>query len=237
MAKMKSVTAHNEIQLADLNYIVVAGGFARCPILIDRLRENFEGTVTKVVVVQHPELTIVKGAALFGARKNIFRSRKARYTYGVRLCARFDPSNKQHKEHESSKYKASDGMWSLPVFDVHGRIGDDIGVGRRAYRKDYFPRAEEHREIRFSVLVTKSKHVFLSDDPGIQELCRCWLAVNMSLPFKDRKFQVEFSFSGTETVLRVLRFNGREYIRAENMNVVFPREVHWISRDLVCTSG
>ena len=234
VAKLKDVLWQNRNSLRDLSWIVVAGGFARCPILIDRLRENFNSTTAKIAVSQHPDLAIVKGAAAFGARKSIFKSRKARYTYGISSCVQFDPCDSQHRLHESRKYWGSDGQCWLKTFSIHGRIGDDISVGSQGYRGGYSPLTEIQKSITFPVLVTKSKEVFLDDEAGIQELCSCTLSIDRSLPFDARKFEVEFSFSGTETICRVKKFNGHEYVQAKDMHVEFPREVHWLSRDLVC---
>ena len=232
VAKLRDVLSHNKKPLKDLNYIVVAGGFARCPILIESLRENFNNRNTKVVVSRHPDLAIVKGAAAFGARTNVFKSRKAKYTYGVNIATLFDPSNSQHKLYANRTYLAYDGEWRLNVFDIHGRIGDDISAGRKPYRRVYHPLTEDCTSVRVRVLVTKSRKVFMQDEKGVEELCHCDLTVDMSLPFKQRMFQVEFSFTGTETTCQFYRFNGRNYVYAKHMNVVFPREVHWLSRDL-----
>lgn len=231
VGKLKHVFLQNEKSLKGLSCIVAAGGFARCPLLIDMLRESFN-TTTKVVVSQHPDLAIVRGTAAFGARKSIFMSRKARYTYGVGSGIRFDPTDSQHRLHESRKVMETDGKWWLGIFFIHGRRGDDIGGESQSYRPKYFPRSEAPKSVRFPVLVTKSKKVFMEDEEGVQELCSCTLPVDMSMPFDDRRFEIEFSFSVTETVCRVYKFNGHEYVQAKEMNVVFPREVHWVGRDV-----
>lgn len=227
VAKINSVISHNQA-LEGLNYVVVAGGFGRSPILIDRLRQHFEGTATRVVVSRDPDLAVVKGAAAFAARRNIIKSRKAKYTYGVYMSVEYNPKIPLHKRHEASKYLEMNGKWCLAVFSIHGRIGDDISVDRKPWRQQYYPASKDQEVITFRVLVTKAASVFLYSEPGVRELCRCDLKVNTSLPMDQRFIEVEFSFSGTETMCRFYRHNGGEFVLAQEMDVKFPSDVHWI---------
>ena len=232
VSKLKEVISRNKKSLEGLDYIVVAGGFARSPVLMNSLRQSFNDTITHIVVSRHPDLAIVRGAAAFGARKSVFQSRKAKYTYGVDTFRLFDQLNPQHMSHSDRKSVASDGKLRLHIFSAHGRIGDDIGTGKKPHSQEYHALTEAQTTVKFAVLVTKSRDVFLHDEKGVQELCHCNLEVDKSLPLEQRRFQVEFSFSGTETKCRFYKFDGREFVHAKELLVTFPREVHWLSRDV-----
>ena len=204
----------------------VAGGFARSPLLTARLKDNFKNTCTKLFVTRQPDLAIVKGAAAF---TDVIESRKARYTYGVGATVLFEDDNPVHQQHEFSKYLATNGRWSLRVFNVHGQVGDDIEGHNSPPRCRYLPLTEEQDEVTFKVLVTKCKKVFLEDKPGVQELCRYTVQVDRSLPRSERKYEVLFSFSGTEAWCKFYRYDGRGFSLIESVEVKFPIGVHWLN--------
>jgi len=67
----------------DLDAILLVGGFANSKIIFDGIKKSFGGI--PVITPEKSELCVVKGAVLFGWKKNIIRSRKSKYTYSVRL--------------------------------------------------------------------------------------------------------------------------------------------------------
>eukprot|EP00803_Ostreobium_quekettii_P011636 evm.model.scf_225.2 EVM.evm.TU.scf_225.2 scf_225:108068-110896(+) len=212
--------------LKDISLVVIAGGFSRSPVLQKRVKENFDGKPVKVVVCRHPDLAIVKGAAAFGARPSVFESRKAKYTYGIGCSVVFDASKPLHEEYRGRKYVGMDGKVRLDIFDVHGRAGDDIPVGGKSKRRRYCAATDDQGEIVFSILISKDPDVFLWEDSGVQELGSWTLKVDMSVPFEERWYQVEYLFGETETVCKFYKESDPE-VEVHDIEVKFPSDVHW----------
>lgn len=212
-------------RLVGLDYLVLTGGFARSPLLQNAIRSSFQSDLIRVVVSSHPDLAIVKGAAAFGARPSAFASRKAKYTYGVCSSITYNASDLKHRQHAHKRILRNNNQWCLPVFSVHGRVGDDVDVGSTTPRRRYLPFSHASDSFDFKVLVSPHRDVFMSDEADVRTLCKCKIFVDMSLAYEDRAHWVEFSFGDTETLCNIFH-NGR---KVHNMVVNFPTDVHWIS--------
>ena len=70
-----------EVELKGLDAILLVGGFVNSPIIVEEMR-NLVGEKIRLIVPENSELCVVKGAVLFGWKRDIIRSRKNRYTYG-----------------------------------------------------------------------------------------------------------------------------------------------------------
>lgn len=84
---------HNEIT-ADLSQILLLGGFAECEIVQDALRQKF--TQYRLIVLKQCELSIRKGAVIYGHDPYVIRYRCSRFTYGIETAQPF--IQRLHKE-------------------------------------------------------------------------------------------------------------------------------------------
>ncbi|GMH40895.1 hypothetical protein BSKO_08799 [Bryopsis sp. KO-2023] len=194
-----------------LEYVVLSGGFANCAFLQERVRQRFAGTCVEVVVANEPDLAIVRGATMFGARPmDIVVSRKSKYTFGVNSTAVYSDAVIEHRRHRD-KTVVRDGKEVLDFFSVHGRVGDDLDVTKRRKRL-YMPLTPEQTVTKIQILVTGNYNVFHIDEVGVRELASIEIPCNMSLPFQDRKMFVEFSFGGTEVRCYVFDASGEREI-------------------------
>ena len=64
----------------NLNFIVMVGGFSNSPIVIQEIRNQVQ---IPVIVPENPEVSVAKGAVMFGWNPNMFKSRKSKRTYGT----------------------------------------------------------------------------------------------------------------------------------------------------------
>jgi len=70
-----------ELRNNNLHAVLLVGGFSNSQIIIDEMKVLFEDEIC-VIVPENSELCVVKGAVMFGWKRDIIRSRKSRYTYG-----------------------------------------------------------------------------------------------------------------------------------------------------------
>lgn len=194
----EAITIH-KLAVRGLKYVILAGGFANCRLLQNVVKEKFSDEPFEVLVGNQPDLLIVKGAAIFGTRRHdVVEVRKSKYTFGVGCSVLFDENNSMHVAHEDAKYTDEDGKIRIKIFDIHGRIGDDIGVGRHTPRHVYLPKASDQETIDIEVLATQSDKVFLADEEGVIVLGKGEVPVDKNLEYSKRMAVVEFLFGTTE---------------------------------------
>eukprot|EP00118_Oscarella_pearsei_P014368 m.122740 g.122740 ORF g.122740 m.122740 type:complete len:581 (+) comp37797_c0_seq11:1208-2950(+) len=67
-----------------IEYVILVGGFATCPLLQIHLKEQLESSYcVRVVVARESSLAVVMGSVLFGHDPKALTARRAKYTYGV----------------------------------------------------------------------------------------------------------------------------------------------------------
>lgn len=88
-----------EVKVEELDAVLLVGGFANSPIILDEMRKLF-GDEVLLIVPENSELCVVKGAVLFGWQEVLIRSRKCRYTYGFCVNEEFNSTpGEEFKEH------------------------------------------------------------------------------------------------------------------------------------------
>ena len=70
-----------ELRNDNLHAVLLVGGFANSQLIIDEMKVLF-GNDIHLIVPENSELCVVKGAVMFGWKRDIIRSRKSRFTYG-----------------------------------------------------------------------------------------------------------------------------------------------------------
>jgi molecular chaperone DnaK (HSP70) len=74
---------------SNLKMIVLVGGFSGCKIIQHEIQSSFPNH--RVIVPEDAELSVLKGAVLFGHKPDYIVARIARYTYGVDTRRDFNP--------------------------------------------------------------------------------------------------------------------------------------------------
>ncbi|GMH39755.1 hypothetical protein BSKO_07653 [Bryopsis sp. KO-2023] len=202
--------------LEPLDRIVMAGGFANCGLLQQAMREKFEDR-TRVIVGLSPDTLIVEGAGIFGARPmELVVSRKSKYTFGVKALRRYDYRNLDHRRIDRADVVSCGGREMINQFSVHGRVGDDLAVDSKTPMLYYRPENENQSEAPVIVLITKSRDVFMANEPGVEELATITVPFDMTKHFEERAIGVQFSFGQTEIFCYIYdRASGKELGRAQ----------------------
>jgi len=103
----------SELSSINLDAVVLVGGFANSEILQQEIKNCF-GEISLFVPMVSPELCVVKGAVLFGWKREIIRSRISRYTYGISVLVEekngeyLDDRNKLVSEDRFEKFISID---------------------------------------------------------------------------------------------------------------------------------
>ncbi|CBJ25647.1 Heat shock protein 70 [Ectocarpus siliculosus] len=201
-----------ESQLHDLHRVFVVGGFSRCPMLREVIRNGLDLPAGRVVDVHEPDLAIVKGAVMYFDRSTSFNSRKARYTYGTGFAVPFDDSNAEHRRrraaglvsHHDGKVHVSNG------FSIYIRKGDDIPEGGILKRRRYGPLKKSQTSMSFAVYCTSERNPSFADENGCFEVGRVSFPLDMTKEFQKRGIVGEMTFGGPELTVKIVDHEERE---------------------------
>lgn len=203
--KVKSVMEKHRFALRNLNYIILAGGFCKNIHLKKRMKEEFsEKRNIGVITGKEADLLIVRGAALFASDPgDIIKTRKAKYTFGTSVTEEYCPSDWKHKSYADQVYNAIDGKKRLDVFQIHGRIGDDLEIGKSVQKQRTWPLSEKQIKIQKGIYISTQNDPFHIIETGNKRLASVDIPLDMNKPFRYRGIQTEFFFGTTEVICNV----------------------------------
>ena len=73
-----------------LQFIFMVGGFSESPFLKQEVKQAFETQTIQVLVPRRPQVSVLRGACLFGINPRSITSRIAKKTYGINTLTTFD---------------------------------------------------------------------------------------------------------------------------------------------------
>lgn len=142
------------------------------------------------------------GAALFGASKRPIVSRKARLTYGIRACCRYDKDEPEHCQRKKNVALAK-GTMHLDVFKQFVERGEDLLIGTDK-EHTFIPLTENQSKVSFEITVSSrpGKDIKYLKDDGVENMLNDLITVevplDMSVPWAQRGVSIRLTFGGTE---------------------------------------
>lgn len=120
-----------------INYIFMVGGFSESPFLKSEIKKNFELLEEggcQVLVPRRPQVSVIRGAVMFGLNPRSISSRISKLTYGINTLTTFDPD--KHPEEKKVVVEGED--FCEDVFDAFVRKGEAVGIDE-VHVKTYCP--------------------------------------------------------------------------------------------------
>lgn len=74
-----------------INFIFMVGGFSESPFLKSVIKDAFEKEDVHILVPRRPQVSVIRGACMFGLNPRSITSRVAKKTYGINTLTTFDP--------------------------------------------------------------------------------------------------------------------------------------------------
>jgi molecular chaperone DnaK (HSP70) len=90
-SKVDQLVAQVEAKKEAVNFIFMVGGFSESPFLKAEINRRFDNTKIEVLVPRRPQVSVVRGACLYGLNPRSITSRIAKKTYGINTLTVFDP--------------------------------------------------------------------------------------------------------------------------------------------------
>ena len=74
-----------------IDFIFMVGGFSESPYLKAVIKESFEKEDLHILVPRRPQVSVIRGACMFGINPRSITSRISKKTYGINTLTTFDP--------------------------------------------------------------------------------------------------------------------------------------------------
>jgi hypothetical protein len=92
----------------------MVGGFSESPYLKAEIKNNFNQEGISVLVPRRPQVSVIRGACMFGLNPRSITSRISKMTYGINTLTTFDPA--KHPEEKKVVIEGED--FCEDVFDA-----------------------------------------------------------------------------------------------------------------------
>ncbi len=188
--------------------VYIVGGFGGSPYVQRFLKAKLEPRYC-CRVPEDPQFSVVMGAVRFGANPQIVHARVADATYGVGVCAKFDPEI----HHEGYKHPNNENvMYCHNLFSTFVQQSDLVCTDY-VFANTFHPVERNQRSMKFSVYCTLEKDVWYvtkragktsQSGKSIKIYKVGEFTVEMPIPDGDkaRKVEVTFDFGHTEIQIR-----------------------------------
>ena len=128
-----------DVKGSPINFIFMVGGFSESPFLKSEIKKAFgqdtdEGPAINVLVPRRPQVSVIRGACMFGLNPRSITSRISKMTYGINTLTTFD--NEKHPDEQKVIIEGED--FCEDVFDAFVRKGEAVGIDE-VHVKTYCP--------------------------------------------------------------------------------------------------
>ncbi|KAJ7397250.1 heat shock 70 kDa protein 12A-like protein [Pitangus sulphuratus] len=180
--------------MANVQYILLVGGFASSIILRDAISQAFSKKYHVLCPVE-AQAAIAKGAVLFGVNPHLVTSRISAKTYGLKVSQEFDRAI-----HDVSKRRVSktgDYAYCTDLFKKLVGIGESVNINESAHY-DFYPTEADQTNAHFVFYCTEKQDAQYVDEEGIEQLGSCIVPMPDRHLGMQQQLKMEIKFGLTE---------------------------------------
>ncbi len=165
-----------------MNFIFMVGGFSESPYLKAEIKKNFEdngiigGAKINVLVPRRPQVSVIRGACMFGLNPRSITSRISKLTYGINTLTTYDPL--RHAEEKKVVIEGED--FCEDVFDAFVKRGEAVGIDE-VHVKTYCPVRARQTVMRIIFYCTEKEAPNFVDEEAVKQLGE--LSIDIGRPF------------------------------------------------------
>ncbi|XP_060574520.1 heat shock 70 kDa protein 12B-like isoform X2 [Ruditapes philippinarum] len=205
-----------------LRTVVLVGGFAESPIVVENIRKmianDFQGI--KVVIPSSPFKAVLNRAVLFGHNPMIIRSRISRETYGIETNVKFDPNI--HDEQKKWNQKITGEDYCKNIFHIHVRKDQSVVLCNAQPVKKYIPVYKHQNNLRLPIYKSlSSTNPKYTDEGDCEKVGEINVVFENTTEDSEKSVDVSMIYGGTAlSVIAKDNASGKEYIADIKFNRV-----------------
>ena len=190
----------------------MVGGFSESPFLKSEIKKSFEEEKNiNVLVPRRPQVSVIRGACMFGLNPRSITSRISKMTYGINTLTTFDPT--KHPEEKKVVIEGED--FCEDVFDAFVKRGEAVGIDE-VHVKTYCPVRARQTVMRIIFYCTERESANFVDDDCVKSLGE--LSIDIGRPFQsvdDKTVKVTLLFGATHIYATATNREGTEIRNCE----------------------
>lgn len=193
------------VNMHNIKYIFMVGGFSSCDILQWKLKHAFPDI--PIIVPNEAELVVVKGAVMYGNNPTAISSRRSKLTYGKQLAS---PDEQHIKKAPSKSYIVEETKKEyIDIFEPFVKVNELVEVGQKIERP-YVPVRETQAAMSIKVYTSEDpcEGIIYADDPRLSFLGD--INVQMTGTGLNRSVKVTMQFGDSELKVSALQVSGCE---------------------------
>lgn len=175
------------------------------------IKGRFEEAGLTILVPKRPQVSVIRGACMFGLNPRSITSRISKKTYGINTLTTYDPS--RHTDEKKVVIEGED--FCEDVFDAFVTKGQAVGIDE-VHVKTYCPVRARQTVMRIIFYCSEGEQVNFIDDNSVQKLGE--LSIDIGRPFQsveDKTVKVTLVFGSTQIVATATNKEGTEIRNCE----------------------
>ena len=176
----------------NISFIVMVGGFSNSLVLQEEVK-SIIGKID-VFVPEEAQLSVVKGAVLFGWNPKIVYARRSKYTYGIATYTDYIPGVHQPS---TRKELDDDNNWKCKIFGKFIEEMQEVKVGD-VFVRNYSPFKRNQTSVEIRLYYSTDKNAKYPDDHGVTPVGYLRIPMPDLTGDKSREVKVYITFGETE---------------------------------------
>ena len=210
-AKVGELLSDAQATGSPVNFIFMVGGFSESPYLKANIKSKFEQEGLTILVPKRPQVSVIRGACMFGLNPRSITSRISKKTYGINTLTTYDPQ--RHTDEKKVVIEGED--FCEDVFDAFVTKGQAVGIDE-VHVKTYCPVRARQTVMRIIFYCSDNETVNFIDDKSVQKLGE--LSIDIGRPFQsveDKTVKVTLIFGDTQIIATATNKEGTEIRNCE----------------------
>ena len=145
--------------------VLLVGGFANSTFLFEEVKDAFASKGMKVLKSSVPLLSVLKGAVLYGQKRDVIKSRKMAQSIGIKISQRYDKSIHDPSEVE----EVEDQLLCRTIFHPFIKVNDNIKAGSTVSH-NLFPASSISGTCKVDIYATHSSEIKYVTERGCYKL-------------------------------------------------------------------
>lgn len=192
--QVEQLLKQTEEKKEKVDFIFMVGGFSESPYLKSEILQKFSQQKLQIIVPRRPQVSVIRGACLYGLNPRSITSRIAKKTYGINTLTTFDPE----RHPESKKVIIEGEEFCEDVFDAFVKKGDSVGIDE-VHTKIYCPVRTRQTVMRIIFYVTEKRDAEFIDEDSVSQLGELCIDIGKSFQsVEDKTVKVTLLFGSTQ---------------------------------------
>lgn len=195
--------------VADIDAIILVGGFSECPILQSEISKRFANK--RLVIPNQAGLAVLTGAVINGHELEAVTERISRLTYGVDAISTFIPGLHDPR----LMMIGEDGVVHCRgVFSIHVRAGETVPVGLSCQPQQYVVMEKDQKRLPVRLYTTEDPNPIYVIEEGATSIGELIVDMPDTTKGLNRGVDVVLTFGGAEIEVKALDMHTQKEFNA-----------------------